>query len=46
VPATDSLFGILAQEEKKWPMRMDEDETKMKILLPPVERLISQLADN
>ncbi len=46
VPDTDALFSILAQEEKIWPMRMDEIEPKVKDLLPRVENLISHLTNN
>jgi len=46
VPETDALFAILAQEEDMWPMRMDEIEPKVKVLLPQVESLIDHLANN
>lgn len=46
VPHTDSLFAMLAQEEKLWPMRMDEIEPKVNDLLPQIENLIQGLTNN
>lgn len=47
IAATDALLGILAREEAKWPMRIDdESEAAVKEVLPELRELIMYLGEN
>lgn len=47
VSATDSLFQVLAKEEVKWPMQMDDTGRRMlEEALPRLDDLIDQLIKN
>ena len=47
VAAVDSLFQVLAKEEAKWPMRIDEETKKtLRQALPQLQGLIDHLTAN